>query len=104
MNTGLTLRTAHITAGIAAVRAGATLLYDSIPDAEEKETHIKARALLETLAEAGRLAQARRPRARRPPQLPESRPGSAACGSCWWITRTRSCTPSATTSGSTGRR
>ncbi len=57
MNTGLTLRTAHITGGIAAVRAGATLLYDSIPDAEEKETHIKARALLETLAEAGRLAQ-----------------------------------------------
>jgi anthranilate synthase len=56
MNTGLTLRTAHITDGIAAVRAGATLLYDSIPDAEEKETHIKARALLETLAEAGRLA------------------------------------------------
>jgi anthranilate synthase len=53
MNTGLTLRTAHITAGIAAVRAGATLLYDSIPEAEEKETHIKARALLETLAEAG---------------------------------------------------
>jgi anthranilate synthase len=57
MNTGLTLRTAHITGGIAAVRAGATLLYDSIPDAEENETHIKARALLETLAEAGRLAQ-----------------------------------------------
>jgi anthranilate synthase len=56
MNTGLTLRTAHITGGIAAVRAGATLLYDSIPDAEEKETHIKARALLETLAEAGRPA------------------------------------------------
>src|SRR6516164_4934334 len=56
MNTGLTLRTAHITGGIAAVRAGATLLYDSVPDAEEKETHIKARALLETLAEAGRLA------------------------------------------------
>jgi anthranilate synthase len=57
MNTGLTLRTAHISGGIAAVRAGATLLYDSIPDAEEAETHIKARALLETLAEADRLAQ-----------------------------------------------
>jgi anthranilate synthase len=57
MNTGLTLRTAHITGGIAAVRAGATLLYDSIPEAEEQETHIKARALLETLAEAGRLAR-----------------------------------------------
>jgi anthranilate synthase len=55
MNTGLTLRTAHITGGIAAVRAGATLLYDSVPEAEERETHIKARALLETLAEAGRL-------------------------------------------------
>jgi anthranilate synthase len=58
MNTGLTLRTAHITGGIAAVRAGATLLYDSVPEAEEAETHIKARALLETLAEAGRLAEA----------------------------------------------
>jgi len=60
MNTGLTLRTAHITGGIAAVRAGATLLYDSIPEAEEAETHIKARALLETLAEAGHLAEAGR--------------------------------------------
>ena len=57
MNTGLTLRTAHITGGIAAVRAGATLLYDSIPEAEEAETHIKARALLEALAEADRLAR-----------------------------------------------
>jgi anthranilate synthase len=56
MNTGLTLRTAHVTGGIAAVRAGATLLYDSVPEAEEAETHIKARALLETLAEAERLA------------------------------------------------
>ena len=57
MNTGLTLRTAHITGGIAAVRAGATLLYDSVPEAEEKETHIKARALLETLEEASQIAQ-----------------------------------------------
>jgi anthranilate synthase len=57
MNTGLTLRTAHITGGIAAVRAGATLLYDSVPAAEENETHVKARALLETLDEAGRAVQ-----------------------------------------------
>jgi anthranilate synthase len=57
MNTGLTLRTAHITGGIAAVRAGATLLYDSVPAAEEQETHIKARALLETLDEASRGAR-----------------------------------------------
>ncbi|HEX4292420.1 MAG TPA: anthranilate synthase component I, partial [Trebonia sp.] len=51
MNTGLTLRTARISGGIAAVRAGATLLYDSDPESEERETHIKARALLETLRE-----------------------------------------------------
>jgi anthranilate synthase len=61
MNTGLTLRTAHIVDGIAAVRAGATLLYDSVPEAEERETHIKARALLETLAEADRPQPAPRP-------------------------------------------
>ena len=54
MNTGLTLRTAHITGGVAAVRAGATLLYDSDPRAEEAETYIKARALIETLQESER--------------------------------------------------
>ncbi len=52
MNTGLTLRTAHISGGVATVRAGATLLFDSDPLAEERETELKARALLETLAEA----------------------------------------------------
>jgi anthranilate synthase len=52
MNTGLTLRTAHITGGVAAVRTGATLLFESDPMAEERETELKARALLETLAEA----------------------------------------------------
>jgi anthranilate synthase len=51
MNTGLTLRTAHIRGQVAAVRVGATLLYDSDPQAEEQETRLKARALLETLAE-----------------------------------------------------
>ena len=54
MNTGLTLRTAHIRDGIAAVRAGATLLFDSDPEAEERETQIKARALIETLKDAKR--------------------------------------------------
>ena len=52
MNTGLTLRTAHIERGVATVRAGATLLFDSDPAAEEAETELKAKALLETLAEA----------------------------------------------------
>ena len=52
MNTGLTLRTAHIRNGVAAVRAGATLLFESDPAAEERETQLKARALLETLGES----------------------------------------------------
>jgi anthranilate synthase len=51
MNTGLTLRTAHIRGGVASVRVGATLLFDSDPAAEERETELKARALLETLKE-----------------------------------------------------
>jgi anthranilate synthase len=51
MSTGLTLRTAHIRAGVATVRAGATLLFDSDPAAEERETQLKAMALVETLAE-----------------------------------------------------
>ena len=59
MNTGLTLRTAHISGGVATVRAGATLLFDSDPAAEERETQLKARALLETLAEAGQDGPAR---------------------------------------------
>ena len=52
MNTGLTLRTAQIKDGIATVRAGATLLYDSDPEEEERETHLKASALLGALAES----------------------------------------------------
>ncbi len=45
MNTGLTLRTIRMQAGIAEVRAGATLLYDSDPEAEEAETRLKAAAM-----------------------------------------------------------
>src|SRR5690606_12825912 len=53
MNTGLTLRTAQIRDGVAAVRAGATLLFDSDPEAEERETELKASALLGALAAVG---------------------------------------------------
>ena len=49
MNTGLTLRTIRIKDGVAAVRVGATLLYDSDPDEEERETHLKAEALLDAI-------------------------------------------------------
>jgi len=49
MNTGLTLRTIRMQNGIAEVRAGATLLYDSDAEAEEAETRLKAAALLAVL-------------------------------------------------------
>jgi anthranilate synthase len=45
MNTGLTLRTIRMKDGVAEVRAGATLLYDSDPDAEEAECRLKAAAM-----------------------------------------------------------
>ncbi|WP_017586935.1 anthranilate synthase component I [Nocardiopsis ganjiahuensis] len=85
MNTGLTLRTAHIRDGVAAVRVGATLLYDSDPEAEEKETFLKARALLETLAlgeealeaeRAGQDAPGREESANEPAPAPAEQPGA----------------------------
>ena len=72
MNTGLTLRTAHIRGGVASVRTGATLLFDSDPAAEEGETRLKARALLEVLAEAaaGQADSPARKRVRHETDLP----------------------------------
>ncbi len=58
LNTGLTLRTVRIKDGIAAVRAGATLLYDSDPMEEEKETELKASAMLAAIREAGKARSA----------------------------------------------
>jgi anthranilate synthase len=62
MNTGLTLRTIRIKDGIAAVRAGATLLHDSDPEEEEAETELKASAMLAAIreAKAGNASQAAR--------------------------------------------
>src|SRR5690606_37885221 len=51
LNTGLTLRTIRIVEGRAEVRAGATLLFDSDPEAEERETRIKASAFLAAVNE-----------------------------------------------------
>ncbi len=48
-NTGLVLRTIRIESGIAEVRVGATLLYDSDPQAEEQETRLKASAFIDLL-------------------------------------------------------
>ncbi|NKJ33954.1 anthranilate synthase [Rhizobium sp. SG570] len=52
MNTGLTLRTVRIKDGVAEVRAGATLLNDSIPEEEEAETELKASAMLSAIRDA----------------------------------------------------
>jgi anthranilate synthase len=49
MNTGLTLRTLRMQDGVAEIRAGATLLYDSDPEAEEAECRLKAAALLSAI-------------------------------------------------------
>ncbi|MGQ3892281.1 anthranilate synthase component I [Legionella sp. CNM-4043-24] len=49
LNTGLVLRTMRIQEGIAEIRVGATLLYDSVPEAEEAETRLKASAFIELL-------------------------------------------------------
>jgi anthranilate synthase len=83
MSTGLTLRTAHIRDGVAAVRVGATLLFDSDPAAEERETQLKAQALLETLAEqdatgAGSAAKTAAKRGHLPglAAMPDSLPGT----------------------------
>jgi anthranilate synthase len=49
LNTGLTLRTIRVKDGAAQVRVGATLLYDSDPDEEERETRLKAAAFLDAI-------------------------------------------------------
>ncbi|MDP2700255.1 anthranilate synthase component I [Thalassospira sp.] len=49
LNTGLTLRTVRLKQGVAEIRAGATLLYDSDADAEEAETVLKASAMIDSV-------------------------------------------------------
>ncbi len=58
LNTGLTLRTVRVKDGIAEVRVGATLLYDSDPDEEERETQLKASVFLDALRRPTRTASA----------------------------------------------
>ncbi|MBD2195502.1 MULTISPECIES: anthranilate synthase [Calothrix] len=49
LNTGLILRTIRLKDSVAQVRVGATVLYDSEPEAEAQETLTKAAALFQTL-------------------------------------------------------
>jgi anthranilate synthase len=69
VDTALTIRTVRIKAGVAEVRVGATLLFDSVPELEEEETELKASALLAAL----------RPSRPRPP-CPQGRGPVAAGG------------------------
>jgi len=49
INTGILIRTTYLRDGVASYPAGATLLYDSIPEMEERETRMKATAFFRTL-------------------------------------------------------
>src|SRR5205814_10612264 len=42
INTGILIRTTYLKNGMATYPAGATLLYDSVPEMEERETRLKA--------------------------------------------------------------
>jgi anthranilate synthase len=63
MNTGLTLRTIRMKDGIGEVRAGATLLFDSDPEAEEAECRLKGAALFAAIRGCGQVAAPHRPAA-----------------------------------------
>ena len=58
LNTGLTLRTIRVKDGVAEVRAGSTLLFDSDPEAEEAETELKASVFLDAIRRGTDAAQA----------------------------------------------
>jgi anthranilate synthase len=49
INTGILIRTTYLRDGIASYPVGATLLYDSVPAMEEKETRMKATGFFRTL-------------------------------------------------------
>ncbi|MGE0845211.1 MAG: anthranilate synthase component I [Flavobacteriaceae bacterium] len=49
INTGITIRTTRMKDGVAEVRVGATLLFDSDPVAEDEECHTKAAALFQAI-------------------------------------------------------
>jgi len=49
INTGITIRTVHLKNGLATYPVGATILYDSKPEAEERETRLKATGFFKAL-------------------------------------------------------
>lgn len=73
VNTGITIRTVHLERGTARYRVGASLVYDSVPEEEERETRIKATPFFRALEAAEAGAPPARPAARA-----GDRPGSGA--------------------------
>lgn len=61
MNTGLMLRSVHFSGGSAHIRVGATLLADSDPVAEERETELKASAMLDVVRYCNAVATGQQP-------------------------------------------
>jgi anthranilate synthase len=53
VNTGILIRTTYLRDGIARYPVGATLLYDSVPEMEERETRLKAAGFFRTLGSSG---------------------------------------------------
>jgi anthranilate synthase len=51
INTGILIRTTYLRGGMASYPAGATLLYDSVPAMEERETRLKATGFFRVLGE-----------------------------------------------------
>src|SRR4029077_14299295 len=51
LNTGILIRTTYLRDGMARYPVGATLLYDSVPAMEERETRLKATGFFRTLGE-----------------------------------------------------
>jgi anthranilate synthase len=49
INTGILIRTTYLRDGMASYPVGATLLYDSVPEMEERETRLKATGFFRTL-------------------------------------------------------
>ena len=58
VNTGITIRTVHLKDGEARYRAGATLVYDSVPAEEQRECEVKATAFFRAMATLEGPAQA----------------------------------------------
>ncbi len=58
INTGILIRTTYLRDGMASYPVGATLLYDSVPALEERETRLKATGFFRTLGHAEQAATA----------------------------------------------